>query len=288
MKAKVKSVKDVLKSMMEEGVDRVRRSKKGYGDEHTGDDYHDVSEELELEDFMDDEEECEEGVSQSKRAAHGYDLEDPTDYDVPGEGLSEDQDRMRRAGDNYGDSEFDEVTQMEVAPPSDKAEEFIQKNKGDFKKRYGERWKEVLYATAHEKFPSKGKKEAAGDPGPPPSPLSKMAGAAKQMIKGPPPPATPRSPGETFKVPSHLSSEQDGGALYHHLKKQLTSRLPVMTGFMKAAQSDKMKPGRLAPSPPPTSPMKPDEPPMKMASKMPKLSKVAEVDSCDKKKRKKH
>jgi predicted GNAT family acetyltransferase len=41
----------------------------------------------------------------------------------------------------------------EKAPPSEKAERFIQKNKENFKKRYGARWKEVLYATAQKMFP---------------------------------------------------------------------------------------------------------------------------------------
>lgn len=40
----------------------------------------------------------------------------------------------------------------EVAPPGEKAEEFIKKNKESFKKRYGERGEEVLYATAWKKF----------------------------------------------------------------------------------------------------------------------------------------
>lgn len=44
---------------------------------------------------------------------------------------------------------------VEVSPPSDKAEEFIAKNKEDFKKRYGARWKEALYSTAWKKFNKK-------------------------------------------------------------------------------------------------------------------------------------
>ncbi len=44
----------------------------------------------------------------------------------------------------------------ESAPPGKKAEDFIKKNKADFKKRYGDRWEEVLYATAWKQF---GKKE---------------------------------------------------------------------------------------------------------------------------------
>lgn len=93
MKSRVKNFRKVLREQYLEGVDRVRRSKKGYGDEETGDDYHDVSEDLELEDFLGEEQENE-GVSQSKRKAHGYKGEEPTDYDVSGlnlypEGLNE-------------------------------------------------------------------------------------------------------------------------------------------------------------------------------------------------------
>ncbi len=41
---------------------------------------------------------------------------------------------------------------MERAPKNPKAERFIKKNKAEFKKRYGDRWEEVLYATAWKKF----------------------------------------------------------------------------------------------------------------------------------------
>jgi hypothetical protein len=40
----------------------------------------------------------------------------------------------------------------EKAPPSAKAERFIKGQKADFKKRYGDKWQEVLYATAWKKF----------------------------------------------------------------------------------------------------------------------------------------
>ena len=40
----------------------------------------------------------------------------------------------------------------ESAPPGKKAEDFIKGNKAEFKKRYGDRWQEVLYATAWKKF----------------------------------------------------------------------------------------------------------------------------------------
>jgi hypothetical protein len=48
----------------------------------------------------------------------------------------------------------------EESPPSEKAERFINKNKAGFQERYGEDWKEVLYATAwkmHNKHFSKDK-----------------------------------------------------------------------------------------------------------------------------------
>jgi hypothetical protein len=41
----------------------------------------------------------------------------------------------------------------EAAPPGEKAERFIKKNKENFKKRYGTKWKDVLYATASKMFP---------------------------------------------------------------------------------------------------------------------------------------
>lgn len=41
---------------------------------------------------------------------------------------------------------------VEKAPPGAKAERFIKQSKEDFKKRYGDRWQEVLYATAWKKF----------------------------------------------------------------------------------------------------------------------------------------
>lgn len=36
----------------------------------------------------------------------------------------------------------------EVSPDNPKAEEFILKNKSQFKRRYGDKWEEILYATA--------------------------------------------------------------------------------------------------------------------------------------------
>ena len=46
-------------------------------------------------------------------------------------------------------------TVTEKAPPGKKAEEFIKDNKAKFKKQYGKRWEEVLYATAWKQFGAK-------------------------------------------------------------------------------------------------------------------------------------
>lgn len=45
---------------------------------------------------------------------------------------------------------FSEI--MEKAPPGKKAARFISKAKKDFKSRYGDAWKQVLYSTAWEMF----------------------------------------------------------------------------------------------------------------------------------------
>lgn len=53
----------------------------------------------------------------------------------------------------HGKSTNEIIEQIqEEAPPGAKAERFIKKNKADFKKRYGDRWEEVLYATAWKQF----------------------------------------------------------------------------------------------------------------------------------------
>lgn len=43
----------------------------------------------------------------------------------------------------------------EIAPEGKKAEDFITKNKSSFKKRYGDNWKKILYATAWKLFGDK-------------------------------------------------------------------------------------------------------------------------------------
>lgn len=48
-----------------------------------------------------------------------------------------------------------EPSLTEVAPEGEKAEEFITKNKASFKKRYGDNWERVLYATAWKLFAKK-------------------------------------------------------------------------------------------------------------------------------------
>lgn len=44
---------------------------------------------------------------------------------------------------------------LEKAPPSKKAEEWIKKNKENFKDQYGDDWEQVLYATAWKMFGEK-------------------------------------------------------------------------------------------------------------------------------------
>lgn len=46
----------------------------------------------------------------------------------------------------------DTLTMLEVAPPGENAENWIKTVKSDFKKRYGDEWQRVLYATAWKKF----------------------------------------------------------------------------------------------------------------------------------------
>jgi len=56
----------------------------------------------------------------------------------------------------FGEGEDEPMSMMKAvkeAAPSDKAEKFIKKNKEDFKKRYGTKWKDRLYATASKMFP---------------------------------------------------------------------------------------------------------------------------------------
>lgn len=47
---------------------------------------------------------------------------------------------------------YQELEFMESAPPGAKAKRFIKHQKSDFKKRYGKRWKQMLYATAWKQF----------------------------------------------------------------------------------------------------------------------------------------
>ena len=54
-------------------------------------------------------------------------------------------------------SELQSLT--EKAPQGKKAERFIKKHKGDFKKRYGDAWEQVLYATAWKQFGKRKRKK---------------------------------------------------------------------------------------------------------------------------------
>lgn len=63
----------------------------------------------------------------------------------------------KKMEEESADDSKDEVEESveivyEVAPPGEDAESFIKKNKEEFKDRYGDRWEEVLYATAWKQF----------------------------------------------------------------------------------------------------------------------------------------
>lgn len=47
---------------------------------------------------------------------------------------------------------IDPILLDEKAPPGKKAKSFIRKRKKDFQDRYGDAWKQVLYATAWKLF----------------------------------------------------------------------------------------------------------------------------------------
>lgn len=81
MKTTISNLKQLLSNILEAGhVDRSRRKAHGYDEDNADVDYLDrANENIEITEDP--------GVSQSKRLAHGYGLEEPADYDVPGEGL---------------------------------------------------------------------------------------------------------------------------------------------------------------------------------------------------------
>lgn len=66
--------------------------------------------------------------------------------------LAREKVNKRVAGMTKAAMTMKEETLNEVAPPGKKAEDFIKKNKEKFKKQYGKRWQEVLYATAWKQF----------------------------------------------------------------------------------------------------------------------------------------
>jgi len=91
MKSTVNNFKNLLRNtfsqLFEAGhVDRSKRKGRGYAEADADVDYTDVPELDETVELSEDP-----GVSQSKRLAHGYKGEAPADYDVPGEGLKEDE-----------------------------------------------------------------------------------------------------------------------------------------------------------------------------------------------------
>lgn len=82
-----------------------------------------------------------------RRAKDGY-----------GDDLEEDTDRLKRAEEKYGETPFEEsLDNMSESSPNQekKREDFIRNNKSSFKKQYGKNWEKILYATANEKFGGK-------------------------------------------------------------------------------------------------------------------------------------
>jgi len=137
-KISIKELKQFVREMLEEyvseaGASDTKRSIQGY-DLEDGDDF-DMSGKSWIKGK-------EEGVTQAKRAEHGYALEEPVDMDVAGGDLKENDMSLTRCI-------------KEVGPPGEKAEKFIKKSKKDFQKRYGPRWREVLYKTAWDRFGDK-------------------------------------------------------------------------------------------------------------------------------------
>jgi hypothetical protein len=90
MKTSVKNLKEMLFNVFKEGyekdesVSRSKRARERGRKGEPGGDESGVSYDV----FGPPAGEVEEGVSQSKRSRHGYDLEEPDDYDTPGEGTS--------------------------------------------------------------------------------------------------------------------------------------------------------------------------------------------------------
>lgn len=81
MKTTIGNLKKLFRNLAEAGhVDRSRRQARGYDEANADVDYLDrANESIDMNEDP--------GVSQSKRMAHGYGLEEPADYDVPGEGI---------------------------------------------------------------------------------------------------------------------------------------------------------------------------------------------------------
>lgn len=63
-------------------------------------------------------------------------------------------DMVAEAAKTIDDIEIDEGFEdiVERAPPGRKAKRFIDKHSDEFRDRYGDAWKRVLYATAWKKF----------------------------------------------------------------------------------------------------------------------------------------
>lgn len=125
MRIKLSELRKFIREAIEvaiEDVDRLRRA-----DDKDGDD-------------------VEESVDRINRNKHGY---GDSEFD-------ESVDRVKRNEAGYGDSLFDEsltdTASLEEAAPTDKEEDWREKNEADFKKRYGKAYKDRLYSKAKEKF----------------------------------------------------------------------------------------------------------------------------------------
>ena len=149
----IKMLREAFNQEMED-IDRVKRNRENYGDEESWDDYHDVSDD----------------VDRLRRSEDNYgetefeeDNECPYDEDVAiissDETIPDVLNSFRNDEEECEDFEEDESVNMppltsmsEVSPPGKEAENWIRKNKDNFKKQYGDRWEKVLYSTAHKLF----------------------------------------------------------------------------------------------------------------------------------------
>lgn len=123
-------IREAFKEEME-SIDRLNRAKDGYG-----------------------ETEFEEDADRLRRAADGYD-ESPFEEDVAIVSNDESIPDVLKALAQEKEEAKDMpplANFLEKAPEGKEAEDFILKNKQKFKKQYGDKGKDVLYATAQKLF----------------------------------------------------------------------------------------------------------------------------------------